>query len=80
MFSLNIHEWIVNLVGILVGEFTVPGVLEFLKCDAIRPGSLPPYLLYDKSYFTRNLAYKCDLFEVLAICSDIGQTSLPQDR
>ena len=56
-------------------DFTIPRVLKFTQEKAIRPETLAPYLFYAKSHYTRNLIYKCELFEVLAICWNVGQVS-----
>jgi cysteine dioxygenase len=37
--------------------------------------SLAPYLTWNRQHYTRNLIDKTDLYELLAICWDIGQSS-----
>ena len=49
--------------------------LEFTEQKAIQPETLAPYLFYANSHYTRNLIYKCNLFEMMAICWDVGQVS-----
>ena len=56
-------------------EFTIPRVSKFTESKAIHPETLAPYLFYANSHYTRNLIYKCELFEVLAICWNVGQVS-----
>lgn len=75
MESMTIEDWVKQLAGIPEQQFTIPRVLEFTQRKAIRPETLSPYLFYAKSHYTRNLIYKCGLFEVIAICWDIGQVS-----
>src|SRR5580698_4716911 len=75
MEQLAIDEWTKQLCAIPKQDFTIPRVLKFAREKAIRPETLAPYLFYAKSNYTRNLIYKCELFEVLAICWNVGQVS-----
>jgi cysteine dioxygenase len=75
MENLTIDEWVKQLSAIPEKEFTIPRVLQFTQTRGIRPETLAPYLFYAQSHYTRNLIYKCELFEVMAICWDIGQVS-----
>ncbi len=75
MEQLTIDDWAKQLAAIPKHDFTIPRVLKFTQANAIRGETLGPYLFYAKSHYTRNLIYKCELFEVLAICWDIGQVS-----
>ena len=75
MQQLTIDEWTKQLCAIPKQDFTIPRVLKFTQEKAIRPETLAPYLFYAKSHYTRNLIYKCELFEVLAICWNVGQVS-----
>ena len=75
MELMSIDEWVKQLCAIPEKEFTIPRVVEFTHRKAIDQQTLAPYLFYAKSHYTRNLIHKCELFEVLAICWDIGQVS-----
>lgn len=75
MEQVTIDEWVKQLSAIPTKEFTIPRVLQFTQTRAIRPETLAPYLFYAKSHYTRNLIYKCELFEVMAICWDTGHVS-----
>ena len=75
MEQLTIDDWTKQLCTIPKKDFTIPRVLEFTQKKEIRAESLAPYLFYAKSHYTRNLIYKCDLFEILAICWNVGQVS-----
>jgi cysteine dioxygenase len=70
-----IDDWVQRLTAIPENEFKIPGVLEFVTNHGIEAASLEPYVYYAKSHYTRNLIYKCELFEVLAICWEPGQVS-----
>ncbi|MGA9571256.1 MAG: hypothetical protein WBS17_14310, partial [Candidatus Acidiferrales bacterium] len=63
MESLTIDEWVKQLGAIPEKEFTIPRVLEFTEQKAIQPETLVPYIFYANSHYTRNLIYKCKLFE-----------------
>jgi cysteine dioxygenase len=75
METLSIDQWVKQLCAIPESDFSIPRVFEFTAQKAIQPETLSPYLFYAKSHYTRNLIYKCNLFEVMAICWDIGQVS-----
>jgi cysteine dioxygenase len=75
MENLTIDEWVKQLSAIPEKEFTIPRVLQFTQTRGILPETLAPYLFYAQSHYTRNLIYKCGLFEVMAICWDIGHVS-----
>ena len=75
MGILAIDDWVKRLCTITPKDFTIPQVLEFTQRNLILPETLTPYLFYAKSHYTRNLIFKCDLFEVMAICWEVGQVS-----
>jgi cysteine dioxygenase len=75
MESVTIDEWVKQLSAIPAKDFTIPRVFEFTERKLIRPETLAPYLFYANSHYTRNLIYKCELFEIIAICWNVGQVS-----
>lgn len=75
MQQLGIDDWVKQLCAIPKKEFTIPRVLEFTRRHGIHAETLAPYLFYANSHYTRNLIYKCELFEVMAICWESGQVS-----
>ncbi|HUO36134.1 MAG TPA: cysteine dioxygenase family protein [Candidatus Acidoferrum sp.] len=75
MEVLRVEDWVKKLASIPKQEFTIPAVLEFTRQNGVDPATLTPYLFYARSHYTRNLVYKCDLFEVIAICWESGQVS-----
>ncbi len=50
-------------------------VTDFLKSAPVVPDTLAPYLTWDCEHYTRNLIDKTRLYELIAICWDIGQMS-----
>ncbi len=50
-------------------------ILGFLEATPVTPKSLAPYLTWDRQHYTRNLIAKTPLFELMAICWEVGQAS-----
>lgn len=50
-------------------------IFQFLQRTLVASDSLAPYLTWDRQHYTRNLIDKTPLFELVAICWEIGQTS-----
>ena len=50
-------------------------ILEFLTHTPVDPETLTPYLTWDRQHYTRNLIDKTPLYELLAICWEVGQAS-----
>ena len=71
----TVDRFVEGLCGIKESEFTVPEVARYVQQHPVDPDSLAPYLFYTPTHYTRNLIYKSDVFELIAICWDIGQTS-----
>lgn len=50
-------------------------ILRFLEHTAVSIETLQPYLVWDGQHYTRNLIDKTPLYELIAICWEIGQAS-----
>jgi cysteine dioxygenase len=50
-------------------------IIRFLQHTPVLPDTLAPYLTWDKQHYTRNLIDKTPLYELLAICWEVGQSS-----
>ena len=50
-------------------------VRKFLQDAPLNPDSLAPYLTWDRQHYTRNLIDKNPLYELIAICWEVGQAS-----
>lgn len=70
-----IDDFAERLSAIPEEEFTHEGVLDFLREVPVDARSLEPYLYFSKEKYTRNLIHRTPLFELLAICWDVGQVS-----
>jgi cysteine dioxygenase len=53
----------------------VERVRGLLVANPVDPGSLAPFLCWDRQHYTRNLIEKTPLFELLAVCWEVGQAS-----
>lgn len=49
--------------------------LQVLASNPVDPDSLQPYLFWDAQHYTRNLLHKTPVFELLAICWEVGMGS-----
>ncbi len=73
---VSIGEFVAELRKFPESAFTdIPRLREFQRRFVVRPDTLEPYLLWDAQHYTRNLIDKTPLYELLAICWDIGQAS-----
>ena len=62
------------------GLKSIPGfhpnkVWDYLQQTRVEPASVEPYCFFSPASYTRNLIFKNDLFELLAICWETGQVS-----
>ena len=70
---LGIDAFVQRLKAMEEGVITRDGVLELCDGVQISDASLAPYLFFEDHYYTRNLIYRDDAFEVMAICWQPGQ-------
>ncbi len=54
---------------------TTETVRLFLRDHPVDPESLAPYLCWDRQHYTRNLIDRTPLYELMAICWEVGQAS-----
>lgn len=73
--KVAIDDFAERLSAIPEAEFTHQGVLDFLRGNPVDARSLEPYLYFCSEKYTRNLIRRTPLFELLAICWDVGQVS-----
>ena len=73
---LAVQDFAVELRKLPAASFSeVDPVHRFLHDHPVDPGSLSPYLVWDRQHYTRNLIDKSDLYELIAICWEVGQVS-----
>src|SRR5689334_14039527 len=52
-----------------------PEILRFLERTTVSPETLAPYINWNQQHYTRNLIDKTPLYELVAICWEVGQAS-----
>ena len=50
-------------------------IAKFLEGTSVAPDTLVSYLTWDRQHYTRNLIDKTPLYELIAICWEVGQGS-----
>ena len=71
-----IDEFARKLRGFPEASFcTTEEIRQFLAETPVDEASLAPYLSWDRQHYTRNLIDKTDLYELVAICWEVGQFS-----
>lgn len=74
--AVSISEFVSALRQFPASSFdTTPEILSFLREHPVRPETIESYLCWDKQHYTRNLIEKTELFELVAICWEVGQQS-----
>ncbi len=70
---ISIDDFVTRLRSFEHGLITRDGVLDFCSSVQITDASLAPYIFFDDKFYTRNMIYRDDLFEVMTICWQPGQ-------
>lgn len=74
--QLPIQDFITELRKAPAGAFDQTNeLLAFLQQTSVAPESLAPYLTWNRQHYTRNLIDKTPLYELIAICWEVGQVS-----
>jgi len=75
MKKVTVENLIEGLRAIPDAEFTCDNVYEFLGEHPVEVDSITRYFYWSENFYTRNLIYKDDRFELMAICWEKGQVS-----
>ncbi len=70
---MSIESFVERIRAFEQGVITRDGVLDFCASVQVSDASLAPYVHFDDKFYTRNLIYRDDLFEVMTICWQPGQ-------
>ena len=71
-----VEEFVSGLRKLREEDFTgITGTLRYLTANPVDGESLQPYLFWNPQHYTRNLIDKTELYELLAICWDVGMGS-----
>lgn len=71
----TVEHFIEGLCRIPEAQFGTEPVEDYLRSTPVDPDSLERYLHFTPTHYTRNLIYRCPLFELMTICWDVGQVS-----
>ncbi len=73
---IPIQDFVAELRKFPEAAFETTGqILEFLRGTTVSAETLTPYLSWDRQHYTRNLIDKTPLYELIAICWEVGQGS-----
>ena len=74
--QVSISDFVTELHKFPVSAFErTDQILIFLESTPVAPETLQPYLTWDAQHYTRNLIDKTPLYELIAICWEVGQVS-----
>ncbi|HTC45857.1 MAG TPA: cysteine dioxygenase family protein [Candidatus Aquilonibacter sp.] len=74
--NIPIHDFVTELRKFPEPAFDGTELLrKFLQATPLNADSLAPYLTWDRQHYTRNLIDKTPLYELIAICWEVGQAS-----
>jgi cysteine dioxygenase len=74
--QLSIQDFVSELHKFPEAAFNHTGeILAFLEHTVVAAESLVPYSCWDRQHYTRNLIDKTPLYELIAICWEVGQIS-----
>ncbi len=74
--QIPIHDFVIALRKFPEAAFgPTEHIRRFLEDNPLNPDSLAPYLTWDRQHYTRNLIDKTRLYELMAVCWEIGQAS-----
>jgi len=75
MKTVKVEFLIEGLCAIPGAEFTCDNVCQFLAENPVDVDSIAAYFHWSEKFYTRNLIFKNERFEMMAICWDQGQVS-----
>ena len=75
MTRVSIDNLVRGLREIPDEQFLCQPVYEYLSENPVEVDSIQKYLFWSPKFYTRNLIFKDDRFELMAICWDRGQVS-----
>ena len=75
MKTVSINHLVEALCEIPDEQFHCQPVYDFLSRNPIETDSIQKYLFWSPAFYTRNLIYKDERFEMMAICWEPGQVS-----
>jgi cysteine dioxygenase len=80
MKKYRIEDVVGGLCSIRDADFSVDNVYTYLSDTPVDVDSISRYLFWNREFYTRNLVYKDERFEMLVICWERGQASAVHDH
>ncbi len=75
MKTVKIENLIEGLREIPDAEFKCDNVYQFLAENPVEVDTISPFFFWSEKFYTRNLIYKNERFELMVLCWDRGQVS-----
>lgn len=75
MTTVTIDDLVLGLREMSDEQFVCEPVYEYLSAREVDTDSIAKYMHWSEKFYTRNLIYKDERFEMMAICWDKGQVS-----
>lgn len=75
MKTVKIENLIEGLRKIPGEQFKCDNIYQFLAEHPVDVDSIAPYFFWSEKFYTRNLIYKDERFELMAVCWERGQVS-----
>lgn len=75
MTKVTIDQLVRGLREIPDERFVCEPVYDYLSANPVEVDSIQKYLFWSPDFYTRNLVYKDERFEMMAICWERGQVS-----
>jgi len=76
MKTISVQDFAAGLRRLPASAFhEADQVVDFLRSASADRDTLAPYLSWDRKHYTRNLVDKTPLYELIAICWEVGQFS-----
>src|ERR1035441_6066325 len=71
-----VQKLIAKLRALPASAFDRTDLVQALLAEmSVEEASLAPYLSWDRQHYTRNLIDKTELYELVAVCWEVGQSS-----
>lgn len=77
---MTIDELVTTLRAVPAATFTPDNISQLLAQQTVDDASLQPYVYWETHRYTRNLVFRNDVFELLAVCWECGTSSPIHDH
>lgn len=75
MKKVKISNLIGDLRSVPDAEFDCDNIYQLLASNPVDISTIEPFLFWSEKFYTRNLIYKDERFEMMALCWERGQVS-----